>query len=427
MKAIVQPSALKGSIDAPASKSAMQRACAAALIKGGITHIKNPGRSDDDKAAIEIIRALGARVEEKDGQLIITSNGIHPVKNNFDCGESGLSLRLFTPLACLSDKEIFITGQGSLLKRPIGFFDEVLPKLKVTCESNQGLLPVKIKGPLVPANIEIDGSLSSQFLTGLLFSYAAAGANDVTITVHDLKSKPYIDLSLQVMADFGLKLPFNKEYREFYFPNQSIAAFANQEIHYTVESDWSSAAFLLVAAAIAGEITLKALDVFSNQADKKILQALSHTQVQLSIETDQIFVKKNTLRPFHFNATDCPDLFPPLVALACYCEGSSVIEGVHRLLHKESNRALSLQEEFGKMGIEIRIQEDLMIIKGGKINGAKVRAHHDHRIAMACAIAATGASEAITIEEAESVSKSYPQFWADLQKIGCNLSLVNNP
>ncbi len=427
MKAIIHPSTLNGSLVAPASKSAMQRACAAALIKGGITHIKNPGSSEDDKAAIEIIRSLGATVNEKDGELVIISQGINPIKNNFDCGESGLSLRLFTPIASVSEKEILITGKGSLLKRPIDFFDKVLPELNVSCESNHGLLPIKIQGPVRPGNIEIDGSLSSQFLTGLLFSYAAAGASDVTITVHGLNSKPYIDLSLQVMADFGLKVPINKDYREFYFPILSVASFENQDLQYSVEADWSSASFLLVAATIAGDLTLKGLDVFSKQADKKILEALSQSRAHISIETEQVQVKKNRLIPFHFDATDCPDLFPPLVALACYCDGSSVIEGVHRLLHKESNRAVSLQEEFGKMGIEIRIQDDLMIIKGGKVNGTQVRAHHDHRIAMACAVAALGAEDVVNIEEAESVNKSYPQFWTDLEKIGVNLSLVNNP
>ncbi|HTM92985.1 MAG TPA: hypothetical protein VL095_11225, partial [Flavisolibacter sp.] len=177
MQAIVQPSKLKGTITAPASKSAMQRACAAALLKGGITILHNAGVSDDDKAALDIIQQLGATVKHEGDTVVIESEGgVHPVSDEINCGESGLSVRMFTSIAALSEKEITVTGKGSLVKRPLSFFNEVLPQLDVQCESNNGLLPLKIKGPLQPKNIEVDGSLSSQFLTGLLFAYAGAKA-----------------------------------------------------------------------------------------------------------------------------------------------------------------------------------------------------------------------------------------------------------
>jgi 3-phosphoshikimate 1-carboxyvinyltransferase len=147
----------------------------------------------------------------------------------------------------------------------------------------------------------------------------------------------------------------------------------------------------------------------------------------ISIEESRIHVRKSRLKPFHFNATDCPDLFPPLVALAAYCDGTTVIEGVHRLTHKESNRALTLQEEFAKMGVEITFQEDYMLIKGGdKLNGADVHSRHDHRIAMACAVAALGAEGEVVIEEAEAVNKSYPQFWEHLNRLQAAGELTNN-
>ena len=142
----------------------------------------------------------------------------------------------------------------------------------------------------------------------------------------------------------------------------------------------------------------------------------------MSVETDMIRTAKNNLQPFHFNATDCPDLFPPLVALAASCHGTSVIEGVHRLTHKESNRALTLQQEFGKMGLVIDFQDDYMIIKGGtKLNGALVDSHHDHRIAMACAVAALNATGETVIKGAEAVNKSYPAFWDHLKKINAGV------
>ena len=202
MQAIVQPSKLSGTITAPTSKSAMQRACAAALLKGGKTVLHNPGVSDDDKAALDIIQQLGAKVDQQGDDIIITSSGVNAVSGEINCGESGLSVRMFTSIAALSEKEITINGRGSLVKRPLSFFNEVLPQLDVQCESNDGLLPLKIKGSLQPKNIEVDGSLSSQFLTGLLFAYSAANASDVTIKVKNLNSKPYIDLTLKLMAEF---------------------------------------------------------------------------------------------------------------------------------------------------------------------------------------------------------------------------------
>ena len=428
MKAIVQPSSLSGIITAAASKSAMQRACAAALLKGGITVLHNPGESDDDKAALDIIRQLGVVIEQQNETIVIKGNGgVSAVANEINCGESGLSVRMFTSIASLCDQPITVTGRGSLVKRPLAFFNEVLPQLGVQCETNNGLLPLKIKGPLKPTDIEIDGSLSSQFLTGLLFAFSGANASDVTISVNNLNSKPYIDLTLKLMADFGLKTPQNKNYREFYFPKTSITEFNHATLNYNVEGDWSGGAFLLVAGAISGNIVVKGLDIFSTQADKAILQALIQSQSKLSITENQIEIGESSLKAFHFNATDCPDLFPPLVALASYCEGTSVIEGIHRLTHKESNRALTLQEEFGKLGVEISFQDDLMLVKGGTgVKSARVSSRHDHRIAMACAVAALKADGEVIIDEAQAVNKSYPQFWQHLQKLNAGVSLNHN-
>lgn len=414
----VQPSVLTGTIMAPASKSSMQRACAAALVRKGTSVINNAGISNDDKAALGVIAQLGANWTLEGTTLTVESKGVSALGNAINCGESGLGIRMFAPLVALNTQPMTIDGQGSLLKRPMDFFDDTLPQLGVVITSNQGKLPLQITGPLVPANITIDGSLSSQFLTGLLMAYAAADAQDVSINVTDLKSKPYIDLTLKVMADFGLKVPENSQYERFYFsalPHKNVS----EPIHYQVEGDWSGAAFLLVAGALAGNIEVKGLDVFSTQADKAILQALMDCGCKLSIQESVIEIGYAPLKAFHFNATDCPDLFPPLVALAAYCEGTSVIEGVTRLTHKESNRALTLQEEFGKLGIEIVLQEDLMLVKGGTgVQGAVTHSHHDHRIAMACAVAALKASGNVVIEEAEAINKSYPNFFEHIAQLG---------
>jgi 3-phosphoshikimate 1-carboxyvinyltransferase len=418
----INPSSISGTVQAPASKSSMQRACAAALLHEGETVIINPGNSNDDNAAIEVIKNLGAVVEIKNEKLIVNCQGLKPVDNKINCGESGLGIRMFAPIAAISSSEITINGSGSLLTRPMDFFDTIFPALGVAVSSNKGKLPINIKGPLVPKDITIDGSLSSQFLTGLLFAFGKAATEPVTITVKNLKSKPYIDLTIQVMQLFNYEVE-NNDYASFTIKPKR---FSTNTIQYKVEGDWSGAAFLLVAGAVAGGIIIKGLDVASTQADKAILQALMMAQARLSVTDNEIIVSPNTLRPFHFDATDCPDLFPPLVALAAYCEGSSVIEGVSRLAHKESNRAITLQQEFAKMGVEIRLQDDLMIVTGGEgVKGNTVHSHHDHRIAMACSIAALKATGETIIEEAEAINKSYPGFYEHLKMLSADVSLIN--
>ncbi|MEP7319256.1 MAG: 3-phosphoshikimate 1-carboxyvinyltransferase, partial [Panacibacter sp.] len=423
----IQPSSISGTIVAPASKSSMQRACAAALVRKGESIIRNPGISNDDKAALKVIQALGATVEQsEDGSIKITSNGVNAVTNEVSNGESGLGIRMFAPIVALNAKEMTINGEGSLLTRPMDFFDEIFPQLGIEITSNNGKLPLKVHGPLQPKNITIDGSLSSQFLTGLLLAYAAVDAKDVTITVTDLKSKPYVDLTLSVMEQFFLKAPENKDYKEFYFSAEP-ANYDDTFIDYTVESDWSGGAFLLVAGAIFGNITVKGLDIASTQADKKIIEALEDCGSNISISESGISFPSlgdGGMRSFHFDATDCPDLFPPLAALAAYCEGTTVIEGVHRLAHKESDRGLTIQQELGKMGLEVVLQDNLMLIKGGNgLHGANVHSRHDHRIAMMCAVAGLKAEGETVIEEAQAVSKSYPNFYEHIQSLGAKLNI----
>jgi 3-phosphoshikimate 1-carboxyvinyltransferase len=229
-----------------------------------------------------------------------------------------------------------------------------------------------------------------------------------------------------MMKQFGYDVE-HKNYENFTLNPKPLNP---KPLNYTVEGDWSGAAFLLVAGAIAGGISIKGLDVFSAQADKAILKALIDSGVNISIEEKQVVINAalgNNGKAFHFNATDCPDLFPPLVALAAYCKGTTIIEGVSRLSHKESNRALTLQEEFKKMGVLIKLQDDLMMIEGGGgVKGAKVHSRHDHRIAMACAVAALKATGETIIEDAEAVNKSYPDFYEDLKMLNADVSLQLN-
>lgn len=400
----------------------MQRACAAALVKKGKTTIHNPGHSEDDKAALDIIKRLGATVEKIGDSIEVNSTGIHPVEEEINCGESGLSIRMFTPIAAVSDQKLIITGSGSLSSRPMDQFDEIFPALGIGIKTKKGKLPLIVEGPLKPANITIDGSLSSQYLTGLLMAYSAANASAVSIKVKDLASRPYIDLTLAIMKDFGLKLPENKNYKEFWFSESAPIDPADKE--YTVEGDWSGAAFLLVAGAIAGPLTIRGLDLVSTQADKAIIDALMLANAGIAIEAKGIKIHPSEMNAFEFDATNCPDLFPPLVALAAYCKGETKLSGVNRLVYKESNRALTLWEEFGKMGVDITVKGDLMVVHGGEpLKGTTVHSHLDHRIAMACTVAALRSTGRTILEKPGAVKKSYPDFYSDLKSLGADVSL----
>lgn len=425
MRVQIEASRLKGGITIPSSKSAMQRACAAALLNKGTTIIMQPGISNDDQAALSIVRQLGARVQETNGHILISSNGLESIRvahpGTLNCGESGLSIRMFTPIAALNSKPIIINGEGSLKNRPMHFFEEVLPMLGVSIQSRQACIPLHLKGPLHAKTISVDGSKSSQYITGLIMAYAATVTETTMIEISDLKSRPYIDLTLHIMQHFGMNVPHNENYEKFVF--QAAHPQVHKDIHYTVEADWSSASFLLVAAAINGTLTIKGLDLDSTQADKAILKALTEAGVQMNFTQDSIHISSGaSLKAFDFDATDCPDLFPPLVALAAHCSGISCIKGVNRLIHKESNRQQSLEQEFTRMGLHLYSEGDYMFIHGSQqLRRAEVFSHNDHRIAMALSIAALNASGPIIINDAAAIKKSYPGFYHDLKKLGATL------
>ncbi|GAA4311725.1 3-phosphoshikimate 1-carboxyvinyltransferase [Compostibacter hankyongensis] len=421
MNVTITPSSIKGKIAASPSKSAMQRAVAAAMLAGGKSIIHNPGLSSDSLAALDVAEKLGSAMRKFPDRVEITSEGIVPLTETIHCGEAGLGIRMFTPVAALSNKALTIVGEGSLASRPMDFFEEILPQLNVSCQTRGGKLPIRIQGPLQAKDITIDGSLSSQFLTGLLMAYGvAAGDGKTTITVRDLKSRPYIDLTLQLMAHFGVQVE-NRNYEQFIFSGK-------QHYHpaeYTVEGDWSGAAFLLVAGAVAGDVEVSGLNPASAQSDKAMLDALHAAGARVKEGDHTITVSRDRLDAFEMDATDCPDLFPPLVSLAANCNGTTKLKGVSRLAHKESNRGKTLQDEFAKLGIRITLKGDEMEVHGGtQMSSATLFSHNDHRIAMACAVAALNADGAVVIEEAEAVNKSYPEFWQHLGAIG---GMVDHP
>ena len=411
MERCLEPSAIKGTLKAPASKSMTQRAIAAALLADGQSIIHNPSYCDDSLAAMSIAVGLGARVEPQVNELKI--NGSAVLKEpKLNCGESGLAIRMFSPIAALYPAEIKMVGANSLKKRPMFMIEEALNQLGVKCTSSGGFIPLTIEGPIVGGYCEIDGSVSSQLLTGLLMALPLAAGNS-EIRVNNLKSKPYIDMTIQILKSFGISVE-NRDYSLFRI--QGNQKYIPQS--YTVEGDWSGGAFLLVAGAINGQLCVRGLRSDSMQSDKLIVNALENAGAHIISGENQIEITRSELKAFEFDATESPDLFPPLVALASYCEGISTIKGVSRLIYKESDRAKALQEEFSKMGIKIEINDDLMFVIGGKPQGARVESHDDHRIAMAIAVASLGATGKVSIRDSQCVAKSYPGFFDDLRHVG---------
>lgn len=414
----VKSSKIEGSITAPASKSMMQRAIAAALLTKGTTKILNPTYCKDSLATLQVIEALSAKVTREKKEIII-HGGINPLAARMvlNCGESGLGIRMFSAIAALWDEELILTGEGSLLSRPVSMIEEPLSKLGARVITTNGCPPLKIKGPLQGGEANVDGSVSSQFLTGLLMALPKA-PQDSRLTVTNLKSTPYIDMTLTVLEAFGVQVSHDN-YETFFIKGPQNYICQNGE--YGVEGDWSGVSFLLTAGAVAGGVTVIGINPASPQADRKILDALAAAGALIEITKNTVTVKKSELKGFQFDATHCPDLFPPLVALACSCKGTTLITGVERLIHKESNRATALEKEFSSLGALIRIGGDRMEIKGVKLKGGIIDSHNDHRIAMAAAVAALNAQESVTIQNPECVSKSYPDFFADLKKIGGNV------
>jgi 3-phosphoshikimate 1-carboxyvinyltransferase len=411
MERSLDPSAVKGEIKAPASKSMTQRAIAAALLAEGQSIIHNPSYCDDSLAAMSIAVGLGARVEPHVKEMRITGSAILK-EPKLNCGESGLAIRMFSPIAALYPVEITMNGANSLKKRPMMMIEEALNQLGVKCKSASGFLPLTILGPMKGGNCEIDGSVSSQLLTGLLMALPLA-SGDSEIKVKDLKSKPYIDMTLQILKSFGINIE-NDGHKVFRIKGNQKYIPAT----YIVEGDWSGGAFLLVAGAINGDLVITGLRKDSRQSDVAVLDALEKAGAVMKVEEDKIKISKSELKAFDFDATHAPDLFPPLVALASYCNGTSTIKGVTRLIHKESNRAVALRDEFGKLGIGISISDDVMQITGSRPQGGKTESHEDHRIAMALAVASLGAAGRVFIRDSQCVAKSYPGFFDDIRHAG---------
>ncbi|NYZ73652.1 3-phosphoshikimate 1-carboxyvinyltransferase [Candidatus Micrarchaeota archaeon] len=406
----IKPGAIEGSIDAPGSKSVMQRAVIAAALAEGESLITNPTFCDDAVATMNVVQALGAQITRTPEGVIVHGGG-KPKGATLDCGESGTCMRMISAVAALYGKEFMITGNGTLMKRPVGMIEEPLRMLGAKCSTDSGLPPIRIKGPMHGGKVSVDGSVSSQFLSGLLMALPLC-KEDSDVEVFNLKSKAYVSLTQSLMSRFGVRIRPDSGLERFLINGgQRYKARS-----YSVDGDWSGAAFILVAGAVSGSVTVERL-ANGLQPDLGIMDALEKAGAKTVQGDESVKVHGGNLKAFEFDATDCPDLFPPLAVLACNCKGKSVIHGASRLKHKESDRASVLAQELGKLGADIKVIGDRMEIIGKKLAGGRINPHGDHRIAMAGAIAALNSEKGVEIEGEGCVSKSYPGFFEDLESL----------
>lgn len=410
----IKPGKYRGAIQIPPSKSDSQRAILCAALANGKSILKNIGSSHDEMAMLQTIQILGAKVIQTTGSQI-EIYGIESSEKlkslQIDCGESGLGLRLITPVSTYFSENVMITGQGSLRSRKMEFFQAYFPQMGIDIKLNDNKLPIRLSGNFHPGNYEVDGSESSQYISGLLMALVLNNHNNI-LKVNNLASADYVKMTLKTLQEFGIRITES---------NETYSILAGQDYKpatYTIDGDWSSASCWLVASALGADISVKGLSMSSLQADKAILKAFIESGCRINQDENGISINGTMRKPLNFDATDCPDLFPALAVYAAFTIGVSSIKGIHRLENKESNRAKSIQSEFQKLGIEVKLENNEMIISGiTTVKETVVESHNDHRIAMALATIGLVSNTPISITNPEAVSKSYPAFWNHLNKL----------
>jgi len=416
---------LKGETCAPPSKSYTQRMLIAAALSQGTSSISNPLVSNDTEAAMRAVKAIGAKVTATKSCWIV--EGAQPLRGAqaaVNCGESGATLRFMIPVAALApEPSVFVFGE-SLEKRPI---EPILQSLKQLGADvyhkrlgDRSSIIVK-GGGIAGGKTSIRGDISSQFVSGLMFACPMARADtEITLTT-PLESKGYVKMTQIVLGEHCISVSISQEFDRLRIPSEQTY----KPYDHMVPGDFSSAAFLLAAGAIPhSDVIIKNLDYETVQGDKAILDLLKRMGVDGKICPDSVEIKGKggLLRAIDMDAKNIPDLVPVCVALACYANGISKIHDAHRLRYKESDRLISLYLELKKMGAEITIEGDSLTVKGPcAMHGAVIDPHNDHRIAMACAVAALGASGETRIQNAECVRKSYPKFFSDLRLLGVDV------
>ena len=417
-------SSLHGSVRAPPSKSHTHRALIAASLTQEKSIIQNPSESKDIEATIAAIEAYGTHLSRE--TKILTVNGpsyINTPEDVIHCSESASTMRFVTPILAHARGISVITGGPSLRKRPMHLTIDCLGQLGVKCCSvrNDGHAPlITFGGTYKGGNVQVAGNETSQVISGLLFSAPLASQTTSIETTTMLASAPYVKMTLQILRNHGIEVTADADLRRFLIKGgQSV-----ESAKHVIEGDYSSAAFLLAAGIITGsKIHVSGLETRASlQGDSEIVDILRAMDAEIHTDTESIWTEPSRLRAVNVDARNCPDLVPPIAAVACYAEGTTKITNAARLRDKESNRLAALSTELGKMGAKIEETEDGLKISGGRVlTGCTLASHGDHRVAMACSVAALGAKGRTTIDGADCVAKSYPNFFEDLKMLGGNV------
>jgi len=414
---------LEGGVSAPSSKAYTHRMLIAALLSNGTSKISNPLVSDDTKATLRAVEAFGAEIELQDNCWRVKGvESLRAPKSPIDCGESGATFRFMIPLAALaSDSSIFTFGP-SLERRPVAPLLQSLKQLgtESNLQPREGSLFVRIRGGGIRGGkTSIRGDISSQFVSGLLFACPKAKEDTEISVTTPLESRSYVQMTMEVLTEHGIKMSASSDFARLRIPS-------NQDYNpcnHGVPGDFSSAAFLLAAAAVtSSRVKVKNLDHHTIQGDRAILDILKEMGSKVKAGDGFIEVDGRPLDAVDVDARNIPDLVPVCAVLACYSKGTSKIYNAKRLRYKESDRLGSVHAELKKMGAEIKLHENGLTISGLRaMHGATIDPHSDHRIAMACAVAALGAVGETKIQNSECINKSYPRFFNDLRSLGANI------
>lgn len=415
MKVTVKPSSVQGTVDAPASKSMTHRVLLLGALADGQSVIRNPLSAEDTDATREVLSLLGVEMEINGDVWLIQGGELNASSESLNCRESGTTLRLMTAVCGLINGDSILTGGSSLGARPIQPLLNALKHIGVNSKSFNGFPPVTVQGTgvLRGGATELPGNISSQYVSALL-TVAPLAEDPVEINLTTLlESKPYVEMTLHAMRLFGIEPQVSTNLMRFEVPTKRYSA-----TDVNVEGDWSSAAFLLAAGALDGEVTVTGLDLKSAQADKAIIEILLQMGADVKVSDTSVTSKLSKLGGVDIDMVDCPDLFPVVSALCATAREKSRLTGLERLRLKESDRVQAMLDGLKQMGVKAeKVGEELMI-RGGVVRGAEVNAYMDHRIAMSFAVLALAAEGATTIQDADCVAKSYPGFWHDLEKIG---------
>lgn len=429
MKIKIRPGKLNGTIEIPPSKSYSHRAVIAAALaeNGKKSKIDNLKFSVDITTTTDIMENWGAEIERFESALEIIGNGgkVVPRDKYVQCNESGSTIRFLIPVGITSKNELVFDGKGKLVDRPLDSYYRIFDKQGLKYETTGGKLPLTVNGKLKPGNYEIDGNISSQFITGLLYALPLLEGDSKLIINKNLESKGYVDLTLEILKLAGIEI-VNNDYKSFDIRgNQTYKPF-----DYTVEGDYSQVAFWIVAGIISAnrDNEVKCLHVNKNslQGDREIIEIVTRMGAKLEIFDDYVIVKPSKTKGTVIDISQCPDIGPVLTVLAALSEGETRIINGERLRIKESDRITSIKTELNKLGGNVSEEGDSLIIQGveGFRGGVTVNAWNDHRIAMSLAIASTRCEREIILEEAESVRKSYPHFWDDFVKMGGEIEVI---